>query len=190
MTPLASSLSKYADPDRAPGATVTIPTLHTPRLTLRAPRLEDFEHWAAFFASDRSVFERGRKSREDAYVTWATDVALWQLRGYGAFGVEDRATGAYLGEVGIYQPEGFPGPELGWFTIPEAEGKGIAFEAAQAVIGWLKETRDWPFVTSIIDPNNARSIALGLRLGGAIDTTLPGIDPGDVVIRHDLRGAA
>ena len=32
-----------------------------------------------------------------------------------------------------------------------------------------------------------RSITLGLRLGGVIDATLPGVDPTDVVIRHDLR---
>ena len=181
---MATAPSTYATPPA--GATLEIPTLHTARLTLRAPRLADFEHWAAFFASDRSVHERGRKPREDAYATWAADVALWQLRGYGPFGVDDRETGAYLGEVGIYQSEGFPGPELGWFTTPAAEGMGIAHEAAQAVIAWLKATQDWPFVTSIIDPANDRSIALGLRLGGTIDATLPGIDPGDVVIRHDL----
>jgi len=166
------------------------PVLTTDRLTLRAPRLADFEHWAAFFASPRSVFERGPMDRVEGYRTWATDVALWHLRGYGAFGVEDRASGDYLGEVGIYQPEGFPGPELGWFVVPAAEGRGIAFEAAVAVRDWVRASFDWPFVTSIIDPQNARSIALGLRLGGVLDPTLPGIDPGDVVIRHDLRAAA
>ena len=38
-------------------------------------------------------------------------------------------------------------------------------------------------------PGNARSIALGLRLGG-VQIDAPGVDPGDVVIRHDLRRAA
>jgi hypothetical protein len=41
-----------------------------------------------------------------------------------------------------------------------------------------------------IDPGNARSIMLGLRLGGVIDTVLKGEDATDVVIRHDLRGLA
>ena len=95
-----------------------------------------------------------------------------------------------MGEVGIYQPDHFPGPELGWFVVPEAEGKGVAFEAAQAVLGWIKGAFDWPRITSIIDPGNARSIALGLRLGGVIDASLPGADDGDVVIRHDLRWVA
>lgn len=163
------------------------PTLHTARLTLRAPLLADFEHWAEFFASERSRFERGPLDRAAGYQTWAADVALWTLRGYGPFGLDDRATGAYLGEVGIYEPEGYPEAELGWFVVPAAEGRGYALEAARAVMDWVRTALGRDRLVSIIDPANARSIALGLRLGGVIDPTLPGIDPGDVVIRHDLR---
>ena len=166
-----------------------IPTLGTDRLILRAPVLADFDHWAAFLASERSVHEGGPMDRRAAWDHWAATVALWPLRGYGAFGVQDRATGAYLGEVGVYQGAGYPGPELGWFVVPGAEGRGIAHEAARAVLDWLKRATDWPHIISIIEPANARSIALGLRLGGVIDASLPGIDPWDVVIRHDLRGA-
>lgn len=167
-----------------------IPTLQTERLTLRAPKLADFEHWATFFASPRSIHERGMMGRTDAWRIWAADVANWTLKGYGPFGVDDRATGAYIGEVGIYHGDDFPEPELGWFVIPEAEGKGYAAEAARAVMAWARETFGWTRLINIIDPANDRSIALGLRLGGVIDPTLPGVDPGDVVIRHDLGGRA
>ena len=112
------------------------PTLHTERLTLRMPRLQDFEAWADFFASPRSAHEGGPKDRLGAWQHWAADVALWALKGYGPFGVDDRATGTYLGEVGIYHGEGYPAPELGWFVVPEAEGKGVALEAARAVLDW------------------------------------------------------
>ncbi len=166
-----------------------MPVVQTERLRLRAPRLEDFEAWASYFATDRSIHEGGPKTRRAAWEHWACDVALWPLKGYGPFGVEDRASGAHLGEVGIYHGEGYPAPELGWFVVPAAEGRGIALEAAGAVLDWVRVTFDWPHITNIIDPGNARSIALGLRLGGVIDPTLPGIDPGDVVIRHDLRGS-
>lgn len=166
------------------------PTLSTERLMLRAPRLDDFEHWAAFYASARSRHEGGPLDRRAAYRRWAADVALWSLRGYGAFGIEDRASGAYLGEVGVYQPEGFPGPELGWFVVPEAEGRGIASEAARAVMVWLRETFGWDEIVSIIEPENTRSIALAHRLGGVTDARAPGITAGDVVIRHDLTGVA
>jgi RimJ/RimL family protein N-acetyltransferase len=172
------------------GTSFHIPTIETERLRLRAPRLADFERWAEFFGSDRSVHEGGPKDRLAAWRHWAADAALWTLKGYGPFGVDDRTTGAYLGEVGIYHGEGYPGPELGWFVVPEAEGRGVALEAARAVLDWIRATFDWTHITNIIEPANTRSIALGLRLGGVIDPTLPGIDPGDVVIRHDLRGLA
>ncbi|MCX8508753.1 MAG: GNAT family N-acetyltransferase, partial [Rhodobacteraceae bacterium] len=110
--------------------------------------------------------------------------------GYGPFSVDDRAPGAYVGEVGIYKPEGYPEPELGWFVVPEAEGKGYAAEAALAVMAWARATFGWDRLVNIIDPANSRSIALGRRLGGVIDPALPGIDPGDVVIRHDLGAMA
>lgn len=166
------------------------PTLHTSRLTLRMPKLSDFEHWAAFFASPRSVHERGMMARDAAYRVWAADVALWSLKGYGPFGLEDRDTGVYVGEVGIYEPDGYPEPELGWFTTPEAEGKGYAAEAAHAVMQWARDTLGWDRLVNIIDPANTRSIALGLRLGGVIDPDGQGTDPGDVVIIHDLRVVA
>ena len=169
---------------------VLIPTLETDRLTLRAPKLSDFERWAEFFATERARYERGIMARDAAWRVWASDVALWQLRGYGPFGIDDRATGAYLGEVGIYQPDGYPGPELGWFVVPEAEGKGIAAEAARAVMLWARRNFGWDELINIIDPNNDRSIALGLRLGGVIDPDRPGEDPDDVVVVHDLRGLA
>ncbi len=169
---------------------MTAPILHTARLTLRPPMLADFEVWAAFYASPRSTAMGGPLDRLSAWRVWAADVALWVLRGYGPFGVADRASGAYLGEVGVYHGEGYPAPDLGWFVVPEAEGRGIAREAAQAVLGWLQQVTGWPHITSTIAPGNTRSIGLALRLGGVIDASLPGIDPGDVVIRHDLRGAA
>ncbi|MBB93034.1 MAG: GNAT family N-acetyltransferase [Rhodobacteraceae bacterium] len=167
-----------------------IPTLTTDRLILRGPKLADFEHWAAFFASPRSIHERGMMERDAAWRVWASDAANWQLRGYGPFGVDDRETGAYLGEVGIYEPDGYPEPELGWFVVPEAEGRGIAAEAARAVIDWARDDLGWTRLINIIDPANDRSIALGQRLGGVIDPDAMGEDPGDVVIVHDLTRVA
>ena len=164
------------------------PTLHTDRLTLRMPVLADFGPRAAFYASERSVWEGGPLSRPAAWRIWASEVGQWPLMGYGPFSVEQ--DGAYVGEVGIYHAAEYPEPELGWFVVPEAEGRGIAAEAARAVMAWVRGAFGWDEITNIIDGGNARSIALGLRLGGRIDASRPGIDPGDVVIVHDLRAAA
>lgn len=164
------------------------PTLHTERLTLRMPLMADFEPRAAFAASDRSVFESGPMGRAAAWRVFASEVGQWPLMGYGPFSVE--MGGIYVGEVGIYHPADYPEPELGWFVVPEAEGRGIAMEAARAVMAWARASFGWDRLVNYIDPGNARSIALGLRLGGVIDAGLPGQDATDVVIRHDLRGLA
>jgi RimJ/RimL family protein N-acetyltransferase len=163
------------------------PTLQTDRLTLRMPVFGDFAHRQAFYASDRSVWEGGPFSAREAWRIFASEVGQWPLMGFGPFSVDDRTSGDYLGEVGIYQPEGYPEPELGWFVTPAAEGRGIAREAAQAVKLWAAHTFGWNHIDNYIDPGNARSIALGLALGGVI-VDAPGDDPSDVVIRHSLRG--
>lgn len=170
-----------------PSLGFTIPSIETDRLRLRAPRITDFAHHAAFHGSDRARFEGGPRDARAAWRIWSSDAALWMLRGYGPFGIEDRRSGAYLGEVGVFQAEGYPGPELGWFVVPEAEGRGIAFEASAAVKVWLRRSFLWDEIISIVDPGNARSIALAQRLGGRIDASRAGLDPGDVVIVHDLR---
>ena len=152
---------------------------------LRAQHFSDFEHWAKYFSSERSRFEGGPLDRRAAWRVWASGVALWSLKGFGPFGVDDRQSGVYRGEVGIYQPEGYPEPELGWFVVPEVEGKGMAFEAAKAVMLWAKSELGFTRLVNYIDPGNERSIALGLRLGGR-RVDIRGQDPTDVVIEFDL----
>ena len=46
---------------------------------------------------------------------------------------EDRATGRNVGRAGIYHPDGWPEPELGWMIYAGTdEGRGLAREAATA----------------------------------------------------------
>ena len=165
----------------------TAPVIKTARLVLRMPRFEDFAHRLAFYTSDRSVWEGGPLAPDEAWRIFASEVGQWPLMGFGPFSVD--MDGAYVGEVGIYQPQGYPEPELGWFVVAGCEGKGIAAEAARTVKVWARASFGWDHIDNYIDPGNTRSIALGLRLGGVI-VDAPGIDPTDVVIRHDLRGLA
>jgi RimJ/RimL family protein N-acetyltransferase len=170
-------------------AHATAPVLATERLVLRMPRFEDFAYRLAFYATERSEFEGGPFDEVTAWRIFASEVGQWPLMGFGPFSMDDAATGTYLGEVGIYQPAGYPEPELGWFVTEAAEGKGFAAEGARAVMVWAQRTFGWDHLDNYIDPRNIRSVALGLRLGG-VQVQAPGADPTDVVIRHDLRGLA
>jgi RimJ/RimL family protein N-acetyltransferase len=161
-----------------------IPLLETERLRLRAPEIGDFDHYAAFFASDRAIHERGPMDRRAAWREFCASLACWPLRGFGGWSVTDRADGAYLGEAGLFQPVEYPEPEIGWLVVPEAEGKGIAHEAALAVRAWAYRMLGLRTLVSYIDPANARSIRLARRLGAVLDPDAPRIDPGDLVFRH------
>ncbi len=163
---------------------MTAPTLHTERLTLRMPVLADFEHRAAFYVSDRSRWEGGPKSRAEAWRIWASEVGQWPLLGYGPFSLDDRDR-RYVGEVGLYHPPHYPEVELGWFVVPEAEGRGLASEAARRVVEWARDAIGLSEIVSYIDPDNVRSIALAERLG-AVRCARPGLDATDIVMLHNL----
>ena len=150
-----------------------IPTLETARLTLRPPRLEDFEPYAAFFASDRSICQDGPLNRTGVWKEFATVVGQWALRGYGAWSVEERASGAYVGEAGLFHAAHYPEAEIGWMVLADAEGKGIAHEAAIAVRAFAYGTLGLKTLVSYIDADNARSIPLADRLGATRDADAP-----------------
>lgn len=142
-----------------------IPTLYTDRLTLRAPRWDDFEAYAAFRASPRMVTTGGPFTRSEAFGQLCAILGHWQLRGYGRWMVADQENDTPLGIVGLYYPEGWPEPELAWSVFDAAEGRGIANEAACTARDHAYDTLGWTTLISAVDPQNTRSVALAKRMG-------------------------
>jgi RimJ/RimL family protein N-acetyltransferase len=147
-----------------------IPVLATERLTLRAPRAGDFEAMAAFLASERARMIGGPFDRLAAWRALAASLGHWELRGYGMWALEETATGAFLGQVGMFNPEGWIAAEIGWWIAdPEAEGRGFAHEAALAARRYAYDVAGWREAFSVIHPANVRSIRLAERLGATLD---------------------
>jgi RimJ/RimL family protein N-acetyltransferase len=147
-----------------------IPVLATERLTLRAPGLRDFEATAAFLASERAAMIGGPLDRLGAWRALAGSLGHWELRGYGMWAVEETATGDFLGQVGMFNPEGWIAQEIGWWlAAPEHEGKGFACEAALAARRYAYHVAGWREAFSVIHPDNLRSIRLAERLGATLD---------------------
>lgn len=144
---------------------IDAPVIETERLILRAPVPEDFEGYAAFFADERSKGMGRPLDRHQAWRAFAMEMGHWIFHGYGLWTVTDRETGAALGRCGLYDPEGWLEPELGWALHADAEGRGIAYEAASAVRRYAYEEMGRDRLISCIAPFNARSIALAERLG-------------------------
>ena len=157
-----------------------IPTLTTERLTLRAPRLDDFEPFAAFYAGPRSGFVGGPLTRERAWRVLAQEAGHWHLMGFGRWIVTETPSGRPVGVVGLWHPEGFPERELGWDLFDGFEGRGYATEAARVARSHAYETLGWTTLISLVAEGNDASAAVARRLG-AIE---------DGVFTHEVFGPA
>lgn len=149
--------------------TITIPTLETERLFLRALRAEDFEDEARFFETERSRMVGGPLPRDQVWRVVAAMIGHWALRGFGFWALEEKTSGRYMGRVGLWQPEGWPDREIGWTLMTHAEGQGFAHEAALVARRYAFETLGWTTAISLIEGGNTRSEALATRLGAKID---------------------
>jgi RimJ/RimL family protein N-acetyltransferase len=142
------------------------PRIETERLILRLPKLEDFEGWAAYMAdAEASKFIGGPQVRAVSWRGFLQISGAWLVQGFSMFSVEEKATGKWIGRLGPWFPEGWPGTEVGWGLIPEAQGKGYAVEGATAAIDWVFANTDWTEVVHTIDPDNTPSQAVARRLG-------------------------
>jgi len=147
----------------------SIPTLTTERLTLRPPACCDFDAYAQMLGHPRTHFMGGPYDRAGAWQMFSWLSAHWVMDGFGGWICENRADGAFLGEIAIIWPDHYPEPELGWTLTPEAEGHGYAFEGASAALTWYWANSAAGSVVSYIALDNARSAALAQRLGAALD---------------------
>lgn len=152
-----------------------IPELETERLRLRAIRLDDLDGFARMYADPEVMrfLENGLPlDRAAAFRSMSVHLGHWQLRGYGQWALEERATGAFVGRAGLWQPEGWPGLEVGWALERGAWGHGYATEAGRAAIGYAFDVLGADEVISVIRPANTGSIRVAERLGETYQRTV------------------
>lgn len=145
------------------------PVLETDRLILRAPHAEDFEPWAAFAADEEAARHLG--GVQDRAIAWrgiCTVTGAWTIRGFSMFSVIEKATGRWVGRLGPWEPEGWPGTEVGWGLSRDCWGKGYATEGAAAAIDWAFDNLGWSEVIHTIEPANVNSQKVAERLGSTI----------------------
>jgi RimJ/RimL family protein N-acetyltransferase len=141
-------------------------TLRTERLNLRPFRESDLDDYARICADPEVVRHVGTPfSRAEAWLHIATMLGHWQLRGFGMWAVEDRCSSALIGRIGFYEPEGWPGLELGWMLARNWWGQGLATEGAGAALAFAFATLRKSHVISLIRPDNIASIRIAEKLG-------------------------
>jgi RimJ/RimL family protein N-acetyltransferase len=142
--------------------------INTERLLLRLPRASDLDPLIQVHEHPDVVrFLSGNPTagRAAAWRTVAMFSGHWTLLGYGPWVVEECATGEVIGRVGLWNPEGWPGLEMGWVIRHDRWGHGFATEAAHAAFEWAWQHVDTDHIISIIQPDNARSIRVAEKLG-------------------------
>jgi len=145
---------------------LVIPRVTTDRLLLREWRGSDIDAYADMYADPEVTrFLGGPVDRQDAWSKMARMAGHWILRGYGNWVLERRADGRMIGRAGLWQPEGWPGLEVGWLLAREAWGSGYATEAGRASCQWAREELGAGELISIIDTRNAASRRVAERLG-------------------------
>lgn len=143
-----------------------IPVLETERLVLRGWREGDIEVEAAVSADPEVMrYLGGVIGREEAWRRMTLHAGHWLIRGYGNWAVEQRDSGALIGRVGLWRPEGWPGLEVGWRLVRSAWGSGYATEAARAAMEWAWANLEAEQLISLIHPENAGSMRVAGRLG-------------------------
>ena len=143
-------------------------TIETPRLLLRLPRLEDLDPWAAMMADDETArFIGGVTPRAVVWRGLMTMIGSWHATGFAMFSVIEKATGRWVGRLGPWMPEGWPGPEVGWAIVRECWGRGYATEGAAAAMDWAFDELGWIDVIHSIDPQNVSSQQVARKLGSS-----------------------
>ena len=152
--------------DRVDVGTFCAPVIETARLRLRGHCVEDAETLAALW-SDEGVtrYIGGRaQTAEESWSRLLRYAGHWRLLGFGYWVVEEKATGAFVGEAGLaeYRREIVPAlgsvAEAGWVLAGGKQGLGYATEAVMAVLGWGREHFGAAPVACMIHPENRASI--------------------------------
>lgn len=149
------------------------PTIETERTILRAHRRSDFEAYAAMQADPDVIRFIGGKprTREESWLRFLRHPGLWSMLGFGYWVIEERATGAFIGEAGFHDMlrdmtpsiEGLP--EAGWSLVGAVHGRGLATEVVRAMLGWADQHLPHDSTVCIIDPDHVVSLRLAAGLG-------------------------
>ena len=117
------------------------------RLRLRPYRPDDAalyfnmvrQNWDHLYEFLPAIVETMQSEADaEAFIRWLD--AEWQQRSLFLFSAWEKASGSYVGETYLANPDWHvPSIELGYFLVQASTGKGFATEAAQAALRYAFE---------------------------------------------------
>lgn len=169
--------------------------IETSRLTLRDWKVDDIPHLARMNRDDK-VMEYFLKtlSYEETIALYNQIQEEFKQYGFGAYAVEEKDTGAFIGFVGLhnvtFEVDFAPAIEILWRLLPEFWGKGYATEAAIACLNYAKEELKLREIVSFTSLPNKRSELVMQKIGMTRikEFNHPLVEPNHPLCRHVLYG--
>ena len=152
---------------------MSIPTIETERLILRAHRPEDLADYTALWSDPLVIrYTTGvPQTQEEAWRRLLFARGHWAVMQHGYWAVEEKLSGRFVGEVGFadlhrdMRPSLQGMPEAGWIISPAFHGKGYATEAVNAIHAWAEKHFGPARTCCIISPENDASLRVAEKTG-------------------------
>ena len=145
--------------------------LLTDRLRLRPLWSEDVDELHQIVGDAETMRWYPAPFDRDRVVAWIADVRdSYEANGFGLLAIEDRSTGAFLGDCGpmIRHVDAEAHVELGWHVRRDRWRQGIATEAGAACRDWCFMNLEADHLIALIRPENRPSWRVAEKLGFTI----------------------
>ena len=153
--------------------------LETDRLIFRQWKNSDYSLFAEFYKVEANArFVGGIKNAEESWRLMSTYIGHYELNGYSYLAIDEKKSGNLIGTIGLWNSVPWPEPELGYWLLPSAQGKGFGVEGGLAVKEFALKMLNLNSLVSYIDPANQPSKKLALRIGGKFDKQIDLLDFG------------
>jgi ribosomal-protein-alanine N-acetyltransferase len=153
--------------------------IETERLLLRPWRADDLAPLLRLYNDPRVLryISGGRRLRRERIIGMlAHALRQWRAHGFGPWIAIDRASGTWLGEIGLNEIPDWPGPhrvEVGWELDPAWWGRGLASEGGRAALAFGFGECGLERIISVCNPLNAPSRRVMEKIGLSYQGLLP-----------------
>lgn len=139
----------------------TIPEIETERLLLRQATPADLDAWAEHVFANLEVVrfmpKRDMTPLQRAERAFNNYSRLWEEHGIDGWIITNKKDGQFIGSIEIEYLDDTDEYELGYCLSKEYWGKGIATEAARAVVRFGFENANLERVIAVVVPENIAS---------------------------------
>ncbi|MBV9957563.1 MAG: GNAT family N-acetyltransferase [Acidobacteria bacterium] len=142
--------------------------LETERLVIRRLRASDLDELSALCCDAelmRYVGDGRPLGREQVQLWIERSLDNYARRGFGCMAVTEKSDGRLIGYCGLVYAPGSDEAEIIYALKREFWGRGLASEAARAMIAYGLNEHRLPRILATIDPDNLSSIRIVEKLG-------------------------